>query len=774
MRQATNSAYMGKGKQQMKKQQAARPQQGGGAREQMKQQIKMVAQKLMQERDMSKDEAVQAATQLVKKQMAEGANGQGAMDEYNMGGTIGSAVGAVGGSVIPGVGTALGSTVGGAAGTLIGNVVSGPDQPKQYTGRQKSDHDTLMNKSKGKDSVFYKTGGKINKASGMKSQYEAEGGEVVEGEAPKVTGEQGNMKEQTDDTYVIKGPSHKNGGVKGKGGERVFSDSIKIPGTSKTYADAAKSIGSKTGEKSMEKKLEANPYDQILKRSLKRTSQRNEAQKDRLFELQEKQKDAEGIGNGDPDSATKKFGGNLSATSDNDVINENKLASKGDFGNDYDPALNDNLIFDEDTGQYLNKDILEGIKGEQKAQREHMQELAAQHGMTLREFLREYPDKETYQEKKTIERNKDRSDAGTKMKHGGNLPKYFNGGGLPSQGPNKQFGYNVSGSDEGLTLDEKLENMDTMMGDTTSNNSSSLSKVQRKTPTIPKIDNTPDPIEKRTDQDLTNTLPEPESAYTGSATGPEGEMSPAQKNLYQRMMQQQEKSDRLTPVSRAAQAIPAVYNLADSENVDYQKPQKNRMADDAISEIENMPTNYNIQPQLNQISDSYDKITDQMNTYSASPQTARANMRQAFAKKLGAESQAYGKKENMENQMERQQSKALAQQKYQTGTQAANFRNQANMLNLKTRAASDQQRKQGLSQLSNLAANINRQEQSKLRELQLRNIQANKMGDSGVMSRMSTDPAMSKYIKKNYPEMYNDLTSLQNKYKKKKKNTGKE
>ena len=752
MRQATNSAYMGKGKQQMKKQQAARPQQGGGAREQMKQQIKVVAQKLMQERDMPKDEAVQAATQLVKEQMAEGGNGQESMNEYNMGGTIGSAVGAVAGSVIPGAGTAIGSTVGGAAGSLIGKAVSGSDNPKQYTGRQKSDHDTLMNKSKGKDSVFYKMGGSINKAPGMKSQYEAEGGEVVEGEAPKVTGEQGNMKEQTDDTYVIKGPSHKNGGVKGKGGERVFSDSIKIPGTSKTYADAAKSIGSKTGEKSMEKKLEANPYDQILKHSLKRTSQRNEAQKDRLFELQEKQKDAEGIGNGDPDRATKKFGGDLGATSDNDVVNENKLASKGDFGNDYDPALNDNLIFDEDTGQYLNKDILEGIKGQQKAQREHMQELAAQHGMTLREFLREYPDKETYQEKKTIERNKDRSDAGTKMKHGGALPEYYDGGSLPSQGPDKQFGYNVSGSGQGLTLDEKLENMNTMMGDTTSNNSSSSGKVPTKTPKIPKIDNTPDPIDKRTDQDLMNTLPEPEYAYSGSATGAEDEMSPARKNIYEEMMKQQEKAGKLTSVSRAAQTAPAIYNLMDSNDTNYQKPQKNRMADDAISEIENMPTNYNIQPQLNQISDSYDKITDQMNTYSASPQTARANMRQAFAKKLGAESQAYGKKENMENQMERQQAKALAQQKYQTGTQAANFRKQANMLNLKTQAAADQQEKTGISQLSNLAANISAEEQKKLSELQRRNLNYELLGNSGVASRMASDASAIKYMMKNNPE----------------------
>jgi hypothetical protein len=105
-----------------------------------------------------------------------------------------------------------------------------------------------------------------------------------------------------------------------------------------------------------------------------------------------------------------------------------KPASKSKPGNKYKPALNDELIFDDDTGNYLNKDIIDAVKGEQKARRRHMKNLAAEHGMTPREFFRKYPDKDTYQRKKEIQKNKNRSDAGTEMKYGGELPEYSKGG----------------------------------------------------------------------------------------------------------------------------------------------------------------------------------------------------------------------------------------------------------------------------------------------------------------------------------------------------------
>jgi hypothetical protein len=352
-----------------------------------------------------------------------------------------------------------------------------------------------------------------------------------------------------------------------------------------------------------------------------------------------------------------------------------------------------------------------------------------------------------------IEKNKDRSDAGTEMKYGGDLPEFAKGG---------NFG------DPSNILQRKA-----LKQSTTLRNPSSISKVPRDQQSI-NVDG-PEPIENKvTDTSTLDTLPEPGSAYDGSATGTDDGMSPARKNIYEEMMKQQEKAGKLTSVSRAAQAAPGIYNLMDSNDTNYQKPQQNRMADDAISEIEGMPTNYNIQPQLNQISDSYDKITDQMNTYSASPQVARANMRQAFAKKLGAESQAYGKKENMENQMERQQAKALAQQKYQTGTQAAGFRDKANMLNLKTQAAADQQRKAGLSQLSNLAANIGAEEQKKLSELQRRNLNYELLGESGVASRMASDASAIKYMMKNNPEYVKKYMPYVYKERMKKKEKGSE
>jgi hypothetical protein len=128
----------------------------------------------------------------------------------------------------------------------------------------------------------------------------------------------------------------------------------------------------------------------------------------------------------------------------------------------------------------------------------------------------------------------------------------------------------------------------------------------------------------------------------------------------------------------------------------------------------------------------------------------------------------------MENQMERQQAKALAQQKYQTGTQAANFRKQANMLNLKTQAAADQQRKTGLSQLSNLAANIGAEEQKKLSELQRRNLNYELLGESGVASRMASDASAIKYMMKNNPEYVKKYMPYVYKERMKKKEKGSE
>lgn len=111
-----------------------------------------------------------------------------------------------------------------------------------------------------------------------------------------------------------------------------------------------------------------------------------------------------------------KYGGEVSQK------NETGLASQGDFGNDYDPALNDNLMFDDDTGQYVNKDIIDAVKGQQKARRRHMKNLAADYGMTMGQFIEKFPDQATYQNKMQLKKAKDRGETGREMKYGGTTP----------------------------------------------------------------------------------------------------------------------------------------------------------------------------------------------------------------------------------------------------------------------------------------------------------------------------------------------------------------
>lgn len=62
---------------------------------------------------------------------------------------------------------------------------------------------------------------------GQTPQYEAEGGEVIEGGNP-VVHSQGNISPNSSNAGMIEGNSHTNGGEDMSGGERIYSDSVYI------------------------------------------------------------------------------------------------------------------------------------------------------------------------------------------------------------------------------------------------------------------------------------------------------------------------------------------------------------------------------------------------------------------------------------------------------------------------------------------------------------------------------------------------------------------
>jgi hypothetical protein len=126
-------------------------------------------------------------------------------------------------------------------------------------------------------------------------QYEAEGGEVVDGGIPTAFAG-GQVAPTSSNAAVIKGQTHEQGGVNLKGGERVFSDTLKpstslskeIGYTGTTYAKIAEKITKKIG------KLEeqAASSDRFAKESAKRMLPTLQAKLDKVFENQEVTKQA--------------------------------------------------------------------------------------------------------------------------------------------------------------------------------------------------------------------------------------------------------------------------------------------------------------------------------------------------------------------------------------------------------------------------------------------------------------------------------------------------
>lgn len=133
--------------------------------------------------------------------------------------------------------------------------------------------------------------------AGTPAEYEAESGETIQGNPQLEAGTQ-----LASDMYQVNGDTHENGGTMGAGGERVFSDRLKISpqlaeilkeakigvSPNATYAEATNKIGKIKGK--MEDKLDSNftPSVNTAKKMIDRLDQAS----DLLFQDQEMQKQA--------------------------------------------------------------------------------------------------------------------------------------------------------------------------------------------------------------------------------------------------------------------------------------------------------------------------------------------------------------------------------------------------------------------------------------------------------------------------------------------------
>ena len=140
---------------------------------------------------------------------------------------------------------------------------------------------------------YLTNGGEVN------PEYEVEHNEVVQGDDTKLEGQ----NDIASDLTVADGERHENGGVKGEGGERVFSDRLKLsPEFAQmlksqgiktkdniTYAEIAKSLGNKKGK--FEKNLESPDY--FVTKTANAMVDRIDKNLDSVFQIQEVSKQIE-------------------------------------------------------------------------------------------------------------------------------------------------------------------------------------------------------------------------------------------------------------------------------------------------------------------------------------------------------------------------------------------------------------------------------------------------------------------------------------------------
>lgn len=259
--------------------------------------------------------------------------------ENSVGGAAatGALSGASTGAAFGPIGMGVGAVIGGGIGALNQSKIN--KDKRALEAKQKAEFERAVYMQKGQEDVanlqnyaggygrgvqnyssFMKDGGKITKP-----EYEAEKGEVVQGKNIQ-------LEEQTNlgnDLVKVEGRKHEQGGTMGKGGEKIYSDSIKpnnetmeyfntkYKGKFDSYAQIAEKLGriskkydddrSDTREASKTKNLMKAKYDREL---------------DMLFEEQESSK----VTNGQ----TMKYGGRLPKYNTGGELEYNKwLKEKG-------------------------------------------------------------------------------------------------------------------------------------------------------------------------------------------------------------------------------------------------------------------------------------------------------------------------------------------------------------------------------------------------------------------------------------------------------------
>lgn len=239
---------------------------------------------------------------------------------------IGTLVGAgIGTAIAPGVGTQIGATLGGSAGSVVGGMMEDDGLANPMTPATQFVSPTYP--TRGVDVRSFPMGGLLP------YDYEVEKGEVVEGNAQL----EGNQATQLSSNFqLVEGKTHANGGVKGAGGERVFSDRstvspevinqlseyIKVPNRKSgyTHAELQKIIAKKFGDAEYNSKV---GRDKISQNTANMNAKMMELAGDIIFQDQENQKEEFEMGKvkGSPFKRKYQTGGDIELPLDSAYLN---------------------------------------------------------------------------------------------------------------------------------------------------------------------------------------------------------------------------------------------------------------------------------------------------------------------------------------------------------------------------------------------------------------------------------------------------------------------
>jgi len=211
------------------------------------------------------DDALMIGSQFTptKGLITRGSNELGNSLDESIGGTTGAVLGNT--VKYTGAGAEIGSAIGGPVGALAGagigaatGLITGfaeGDDKKRVLKQEANENanaiasnlknrynEALLSgfKPKGNQAVsYFRKGGYLKYASGgFTPEYEVENGETVQGNDTSLE----DGKQLSSDMMLVRGNSHEQGGTMGAGGDRVFSDRLKI---SPEGASILKSLGLK-------------------------------------------------------------------------------------------------------------------------------------------------------------------------------------------------------------------------------------------------------------------------------------------------------------------------------------------------------------------------------------------------------------------------------------------------------------------------------------------------------------------------------------------------